>query len=178
MRRGVPANMQMTFERLLWHPPNALPAALCGCACRVIDGYAGYNRLLKRVDDRVALAYCWAHARRKLHEVAQSGTAPIAEDGLQQIAALYRIEKDIRGTTGSKARPVRGVCVNFVPWHLSLRHGKAFFEHDGELAFNAVPFTHRSLPLDGSSIERQVDQLCCRLIAREVASGSHRAPDF
>ncbi len=62
-----------------------------------VDGYAGYNRLIKRVDDRVALAYCWAHARRKLHEVAQSGTAPIAEDGLKQIAALYRIEKDIRG---------------------------------------------------------------------------------
>jgi transposase len=68
-----------------------------------VDGYAGYNRLLKRVDDRVALAYCWAHARRKLHEVAQSGTAPIAEDGLKQIAALYRIEKDIRGLT-SEAR--------------------------------------------------------------------------
>jgi transposase len=62
-----------------------------------VDGYAGYNRLLKRVDNNVALAYCWAHARRKLHEVAQSGTAPIAEEGLKQIAALYRIEKDIRG---------------------------------------------------------------------------------
>jgi hypothetical protein len=68
-----------------------------------VDGYAGYNRLLKRADDQVALAYCWAHARRKLHEVAQSGTAPIAEDGLKQIAALYRIEKDIRGLT-SEAR--------------------------------------------------------------------------
>jgi hypothetical protein len=53
-----------------------------------VDGYAGYNRLLKRADDQVALAYCWAHARRKLHEVAQSGIAPIAEDGLKQIAAL------------------------------------------------------------------------------------------
>jgi transposase len=62
-----------------------------------VDGYAGYNRLLKRVDDNVALAYCWAHARRKLHEVAQSGSAPIAQEGLKQIAALYRVEKDIRG---------------------------------------------------------------------------------
>ena len=62
-----------------------------------VDGYAGYNRLLKRVDDTVALSYCWAHARCKLHEVAQSGTAPIAEEGLKQIAALYRIEKDIQG---------------------------------------------------------------------------------
>ncbi len=49
------------------------------------------------LDGTVALAYCWAHARRKLHEVAQSGTTPIAEEGLKQIAALYRIEKDIRG---------------------------------------------------------------------------------
>jgi transposase len=64
-----------------------------------VDGYAGYNRLLKRTNDQVALAYCWAHARRKLHEVAQAGTAPIAEAGLKQIAALYRIEKDIRGLT-------------------------------------------------------------------------------
>ena len=64
-----------------------------------VDGYAGYNRLLKRVDQGIALAYCWAHARRKLHEVAQNSTAPIAEDGLKQIAALYRIEADIRGQT-------------------------------------------------------------------------------
>ncbi|KUJ83199.1 hypothetical protein AVO45_18650 [Ruegeria marisrubri] len=43
------------------------------------------------------MAYCWAHARRKLFEVAKSGKAtPIADDGLIQIQALYRIEKDIR----------------------------------------------------------------------------------
>jgi transposase len=62
-----------------------------------VDGYAGYNRMLKRADQSVQLAYCWAHARRKLHEVAGNATAPIAEEGLKQIAALYRIEKDIRG---------------------------------------------------------------------------------
>ena len=63
------------------------------------DGYAGYNRLLRpdRAGAPIRLAYCWAHARRKLHEVAQAGIAPIAEDGLKQIAALYRIEKEIRG---------------------------------------------------------------------------------
>jgi transposase len=72
-----------------------------------VDGYAGYNRLLKRVDGRVALAYCWAHARRKLHEVAQSGTAPIAEEGLKQIAALYRIEKNIRGLSAEERRVAR-----------------------------------------------------------------------
>jgi len=62
-----------------------------------VDGYAGYNCLLKRTDQGIVLAYCWAHARRKLHEVAHNATAPIAEEGLRRIAALYRIEKDIRG---------------------------------------------------------------------------------
>jgi len=38
-----------------------------------VDGYAGYNRLLKRPTQDVTLAYCWAHARRKLHDVTQSG---------------------------------------------------------------------------------------------------------
>lgn len=62
-----------------------------------VDGYAGYNRLLKRPAQNVQLAYCWAHARRKLHEVARTGTTPIADEGLRRITALYRIEKDIRG---------------------------------------------------------------------------------
>jgi len=62
-----------------------------------VDGYAGYNRLLKRPAQDVTLAYCWAHARRKLHDVTQSGAAPIAQEGLAQIQALYRIEKDLRG---------------------------------------------------------------------------------
>lgn len=49
-----------------------------------VDGYAGYNRLLKRPAQDVTLAYCWAHARRKLHDVTQSGAAPIAQEGLAQ----------------------------------------------------------------------------------------------
>ena len=62
-----------------------------------VDGYAGYNRLLRRPTQDVQLTYCWAHARRKLYNVTQSGTAPIAQEGLAQIQALYRIEKDMRG---------------------------------------------------------------------------------
>lgn len=58
-----------------------------------IDGYAGYNRLLKRPAQDVRLAYCWAHARRKLREVSQTGTTPIADEGLKQIGKPYRIEK-------------------------------------------------------------------------------------
>jgi len=62
-----------------------------------VDGYAGYNRLLKRVSQDVQLAYCWAHARRKLHDVAKASAAPIAQEGLKQIATFYRIEAEIKG---------------------------------------------------------------------------------
>lgn len=72
-----------------------------------VDGYAGYNRLLKRPAQDVTLAYCWAHARRKLHDVTQSGAAPIAQDGLGQIQALYRIEKDLRGQSADQRCAVR-----------------------------------------------------------------------
>lgn len=72
-----------------------------------VDGYAGYNRLLKRPAQDVRLAYCWAHARRKLHDVTQSSTAPIAQEGLAQIQALYRIEKDLRGQTAEQRLTAR-----------------------------------------------------------------------
>ncbi|MFK7875918.1 MAG: IS66 family transposase [Paracoccaceae bacterium] len=72
-----------------------------------VDGYAGYNRLLKRPTQDVTLAYCWAHARRKLRDVIQSGAAPIAQEGLAQIQALYRVEKDLRGQSADLRRAAR-----------------------------------------------------------------------
>ena len=77
-----------------------------------VDGYAGYNRLIQpdRAGPAIRLAYCWAHARRKLFEVARNSTAPIAEDGLKRIAGLYKIEAEIRALApeaqGHPSRPV------------------------------------------------------------------------
>jgi len=64
-----------------------------------VDGYAGYNRLIgpDRIGPDIRLAYCWAHARRKLVEITRNGTAPIAEDGVKRIGELYRIEAELRG---------------------------------------------------------------------------------
>lgn len=44
---------------------------------------------------------------RKLHEVSQTGTTPIADEGLKQIGKLYRIEKDIRGLSPDVRRAAR-----------------------------------------------------------------------
>ncbi|MEO1464551.1 MAG: IS66 family transposase [Pseudomonadota bacterium] len=74
-----------------------------------VDGYAGYNRLTRqdRPGGALRLAYCWAHARRKLHEIAKGRTAPIAEEGLRQIREIYRIESEIRGLTADERRTIR-----------------------------------------------------------------------
>jgi transposase len=39
-----------------------------------VDGYAGYNRLIAagRIGPGIQLAYCWAHARRKLIEITRA----------------------------------------------------------------------------------------------------------
>ncbi len=65
-----------------------------------VDGYAGYNRLIApdRSGPGIQLAYCWAHARRKLIEIIRTGPAPIAEEGVTLIRELYAIEADSRGS--------------------------------------------------------------------------------
>jgi transposase len=73
-----------------------------------VDGYAGYNRVLDLRDNQpIGLAYCWAHARRKLYELTHNNVAPIAEEGLKQIAALYRIEAQARGTFADERMALR-----------------------------------------------------------------------
>ena len=57
-------------------------------------------------------------------------------------------------------------------------HWKAFFEHDGELASDSVPFAHRTLPLGRCSIECQIDQFRRCVVAGEVAPGADGAPDL
>jgi transposase len=74
-----------------------------------VDGYAGYNRLTRagRNNGPIQLAYCWAHARRKLKEIFDASGSPIADEGLRRIAELYAIEKEIRGCDAETRLAVR-----------------------------------------------------------------------
>jgi len=65
-----------------------------------IDGYAGYDALAepRRVGGTpVTLACCWAHARRKLHDIYQKDGSEVAAEGLRRIARICKIETSIRG---------------------------------------------------------------------------------
>jgi transposase len=84
-----------------------------------VDGYAAYGALAETGD--ITLALCWAHTRRKFYEIAAAGPAPIAEEALRRIAALYKIEAEIRGSAPdirAAARQERSkpIIEAFEPW--------------------------------------------------------------
>jgi len=62
-----------------------------------VDGYAGFEKLTAKGD--IVLAACWAHTRRKFHEVAEAENTPMAHEALRRIAALYAVEAEVRGQT-------------------------------------------------------------------------------
>jgi hypothetical protein len=52
-------------------------------------------------------AACWAHVRRKFYDLYQAHDSPIAEEALKRIAALYRIENEIRGRPLDERQQIR-----------------------------------------------------------------------
>lgn len=65
-----------------------------------VDAYGGYSALAKpkRVGGKpLKLAYCWSHGRRALIKAQPKAGSPIVDEALVRIAALYKIEAEIRG---------------------------------------------------------------------------------
>ena len=72
------------------------------------DGYAAYKTIADKAPGKaITLAFCWAHLRRHFFDIAKGGDAPIASEALERIAALYAIEKTIRGLRADERRAVR-----------------------------------------------------------------------
>lgn len=69
-----------------------------------VDGYSGYAALARR-SNRVSLAFCWAHVRRKFFDLADG--SPVATEVLRRIAMLYAVEDEVRGASAEQRRAVR-----------------------------------------------------------------------
>jgi len=65
------------------------------------DGYAGFAGLVGQAGAE-KLAFCWAHARRKFHDIHVATPSPLTGEALRRIADLYAIEADIRGRTADQ----------------------------------------------------------------------------
>jgi transposase len=63
------------------------------------DAYAGFARLYEtgRRPGPIVEAACWAHARRKLYELAAVMKSPIAGEAVLRIDRLFAIEREING---------------------------------------------------------------------------------
>lgn len=69
------------------------------------DAYAGFQHLYE--DGRISEAACWAHARRKFHEIHIAHASPITGEAIERVAALYAIEAEIRGSTAEIRKTIR-----------------------------------------------------------------------
>ena len=75
-----------------------------------VDAYGGYSALAtaKRVGgEPLKLAYCWSHGRRALIKAQPKAGSPIVDEALLRIAALYKIESEIRGLPPEQRMAVR-----------------------------------------------------------------------
>ena len=69
------------------------------------DAYAGFHHLYDSGD--VYEVACWAHARRKFHDIHVVHASPITTEAIARIGALYGIEEDVRGKSAEIRCEVR-----------------------------------------------------------------------
>jgi transposase len=82
-------------SRAAEHVRTALGLRHAPDAVLVTDGYAAYHSYAQKTG--LTHAQCWAHGRRALFE-AQAADPDAVHEGLEQIAAIYAIEEQIRAT--------------------------------------------------------------------------------
>ena len=95
-------------DRASLHPEQHL-AGYCGIL--QADAYAGFNKLYEpdRKPGPITEAGCWAHARRKLFELADIASkaskqkpttvSPIAFEAVQKFDAIFALERSINGSS-------------------------------------------------------------------------------
>ncbi len=69
------------------------------------DGYAGFDQLYE--GGAIVEAACWAHVRRKFHDIYAANDSPIALEAMHRIGALYAIETEIRGKLRGERQAAR-----------------------------------------------------------------------
>jgi transposase len=69
------------------------------------DAYAGFQHIYE--GGTIVEVACWAHARRKFHEIHIAHSSPTTTEAIERVAALYAIEAEIRGSTPEIRKTIR-----------------------------------------------------------------------
>ena len=152
----------------------------------MVDDYAGYKALFEG-RARVGAALCdgadsantaavielgcWAHARRKFHELHVANQSPMAQEALARIARLYAVEAQIieHGLNTQQAKDLRAksslpVLDELKPWMLAQRQlmtqgtaGAKALEYSLKRWEALTRYAHSGdLPIDNNPIERLI----------------------
>ena len=152
------------------------------------DGYAAYKTIAaKAPDGRITLAFCWSHLRRRFFDHAK-GEAPIAREALERIAALYAIEKTIRGASADERRLARQekskpLVMAFRPWlehQLARVSGKSGLAEDLRYGLNIGRVSSASSTMAASNstptLSSAVSGPSCSIAKMRCSPAMTRAP--
>ena len=83
------------------------------------DGYAGFDKV--KETGCIREAACRAHVRRKFYDLHVAHHSRVTQEALERIAALYAIEREIRGPAPDERRAIRQsrarpLLESFRPW--------------------------------------------------------------
>lgn len=82
----------------------------------MVDDYAGYKALFNNgnSDGAIKELACWAHARRKFHDLHVANGSPVAHEALTRIGQLYAIERqgsELNGQARYQLRQTQAVPI-------------------------------------------------------------------
>ena len=133
----------------------------------VCDGYGGYDQVMAQ--ERRVSAGCLAHARRKFDELVKDNLSPVGTQAIQRIAALYKIEREIKYFSAEDRHATRqssakSLCKDLQEW-LTLERQRV---PEGSATAKAIAYSlnrwdaltayldNGAVPIDNNHIENLV----------------------
>ena len=105
-RGGFDAQPGVAYDFCIGRGAKYPMAFLHGWAGTLVrDEFKGYESVLKQ-EGRTG-AGCLAHARRKFDELIKIDQSPVAQQAVQRIALIYRVEREAQGLTADERLAVR-----------------------------------------------------------------------
>jgi hypothetical protein len=120
-------------------------------------------------------AACWAHARRKFHDILSATQSPTASEAIRRIAELYAIEKEVRGSPPEIRLAIRQARARPVMEHLrawfdaTLQTLSAKSDMAGAIRYAISRWTALTRYLDDGAVE--IDNNATERALRVVALG-------
>jgi transposase len=137
------------------------------------DAYSGFHHLYG--DGAIYEVACWAHTRRKFHDIHVVHASPTTTEALARIGALYAIEDQVRGRPAelrcsvrqTRARPLLDELRNWMEKMLRLLSAKS--ETAGAIRYALSHWRALTRYVDNGSLE--IDNNAAERALRAVAIG-------